>query len=293
MSISDASDAMIADVVDHRRCQIGEGPFWHPLRQQLFWLDIQNATLLSKYQDQDLEWKFDELISALGWIDKTTLLIVSETGFWQFDIQSGEHQVMCSLESEDPLNRANDGRADPYGGFWVGTMSKTVEAGKGAIYRFYRGEVRQLFDRLSIPNSICFSPDGAYAYFTDSLVRKIMRQPLDGHGWPVGQADVFLDFSREPFLPDGSVVDQDGALWNAQWGAGRVVRYLPTGEASNIIKTAGLHSSCPAFGGKDFNTLYITTALEGITNPDADQGKLYRLEGLEFKGLAEHQVLLG
>ena len=118
-----------------------------------------------------------------------------------------------------------------------------------------------------------------------------MRQTLDNQGFPSGEPDVFVDLRSEESNPDGSVVDADGALWNAQWGKGRVVRYLPDGSADTVVSVGGEHSSCPAFGGDALQTLFVTTAREGIENPDHDQGQLYAIE-LEHKGLPEHQVKL-
>ncbi|MGR3322529.1 MAG: SMP-30/gluconolactonase/LRE family protein [Pseudooceanicola sp.] len=282
---------MRADVLDDRVCELGEGPLWHPEREQLFWFDILGNRLLSRVGGEPLEWRFDEHHSTAGWIDRDRLLLASETGLWTFDIETGVRHLVCPLEADDPGTRSNDGRADPFGGFWIGTMGKRAEPGRGAIYRYYKGELRKLFPGISIPNSICLSPDGQVAYFADTPSRKIMRQPLDAAGWPSGAAEVFVDLAGEPGAPDGSVVDAEGALWNAQWGAGGVARYLPDGRQVAFVETAGRHSSCPAFGGPDLTRLFVTTAREGITDPDDRQGLLYACDTGQ-KGQAEHPVVL-
>ena len=279
----------IATVFDERACELGEGPLWHPLRKQLFWFDILGHRLLSRVDGQALEWQFSECHSAAGWIDTDTLLIASETGLWRFDIGTGHRDLICELEANNPDTRSNDGRADPKGGFWIGTMGKRAEAGYGAIYRYYRGELRKLWSGLSIPNSICFSLDGSTGYFTDTQQGRISKQPLDHEGWPKGEPGVFADPGSEGFNPDGSVVDAQGGLWNAQWGAGRVVRYSQDGEVDRIIKVAGLHSSCPAFGGPNMQTLFVTTAFEGIANPNPAQGCVYQVP-VEQSGVPEHAV---
>lgn len=282
---------MKAHVFDNRQCFLGEGPLWHPVRHQLFWFDIINAKLLSQVDGTPLEWQFDELHSAAGWVDDQTLMIVSETGFWTFDIPTGRRTAICALEADNPLTRSNDGRADPMGGFWVGTMGKSAEKGAGAIYRYYRGEVRKLFTNITIPNAICFAPDGGHAYFSDTVTGQIMHQGLDPHGWPKGDPEVFVDLRADRLNPDGAVVDAEGALWNAQWGAGRVARYLTDGSFDHAIQVGGRHSSCPAFGGTDFKTLFITTACEGIENPDTDQGRVYAAPS-QVAGLPEYRVIL-
>jgi sugar lactone lactonase YvrE len=280
-----------ATVYDARLCELGEGPLWHPERAQLFWFDIIGKRLLSRIGDRALDWQFDEHVSAAGWVDRDTLLIASETGLYRFNIDTGARDLVVALEADNPATRSNDGRADPMGGFWIGTMGKKAEPNAGAIYRFYKGELRQLFAGISIPNAICFAPDGRLAYFADSPVGQILRQPLDAEGWPVGEAELFLDFSGESYSPDGAVTDSEGALWNAQWGAARVARYLPDGRFDRAISVGGQHSSCPAFGGTDLGTLYVTTARENIAAPDAAQGPVYTAEA-GIPGLPEPRVLL-
>lgn len=278
-------------VYDTRICELGEGPLWHPERQQLFWFDIIGRRLYARDGDRALEWRFDEHHSAAGWIDRDTLLIASETGLWRFDIASGAREPVCPLEADDPGTRSNDGRADPHGGFWIGTMGKSAEPERGAIYRYYKGELRLLFPKITIPNSICFSPDGHLAYFADTRQTKIMRQALDAEGWPKDTPEVFVDLSDGPGTPDGSVVDAEGALWNAQWGAGRVARYLPDGTLDRVVAVGGLHSSCPALGGPDLRTLFVTTAREDIPRPDPAQGLVYAAE-VPVPGRPEPRVLI-
>lgn len=280
-----------ANVYDSRLCELGEGPLWHPERAQLFWFDIIGKRLLSRDGDSALEWRFDEHVSAGGWIDRDTLLIATETALVRFDITTGSRETICELEAENPLTRSNDGRADPQGGFWIGTMGKSAEPGAGAIYRYYRGRLERLMGGISIPNSICFDPGRQRVYYTDTPTRQIMCQQLDGEGWPVGAPDVFVDLRAEELNPDGSVIDTDGALWNAQWGASRVARYHPDGRFDKAIHIAGHHATCPAFGGDDLATLFVTTAREGLDAPNTAQGCVYALAS-GVTGVAERRVVL-
>lgn len=282
---------MNATVFDSRRCELGEGPLWHPLRDQLFWFDIMGRKLLSRLGDTPLEWSFDEYHSAAGWVDQDTLLLASETALWRFDITTGAKERLMDLEADNPVTRSNDGRADPLGGFWIGTMGKSAEPRAGAIYRFYKGALRPLWTEISISNAICFAPDGRTAYFADTPTQKIMRVALDAEGWPAATPELFVDLAPDGLFPDGAVVDAEGYLWNAQWGAARVARYAPDGSFDRAIEVGGLHSSCPAFGGDDLSTLYVTTALEALEYPDAAQGRLYQAPA-GVAGQREHQVVL-
>ncbi|SIO31328.1 SMP-30/gluconolactonase/LRE family protein [Vannielia litorea] len=280
----------MSTVFDTRACRLGEGPLWHPLRRQLFWFDILDARLLTQTDEGPHEWTFPELVSAAGWLSEDVLLIASETRLFTFDLDTGLREDVAALEADNPVTRSNDGRADPMGGFWIGTMGKTEEKGAGAIYRYYRGELRQLYDGITVSNSICFAPGGRAAYWSDTPTHQIMRTPLDAQGWPSGAPEVFVDLSAEGLYPDGSVVDSEGALWNAQWGAGRVVRYLPDGTADRVIEVDGEKSTCPAFGGEGLTTLYVTSACGGMKK-DGKQGVTYAAPA-GVAGLPEPQVIL-
>ncbi|MEO1176271.1 MAG: SMP-30/gluconolactonase/LRE family protein [Pseudomonadota bacterium] len=272
-------------VFDDRICALGEGPLWHPKRQELLWFDILGKRLLSKSQ----VWAFDEYVSAAGWVDDDTLVMASETALWRFDIRLGERERLVPLEADNPATRSNDGRADPSGGFWIGTMGRAAEPRAGAIYRYYRGELRQLFSDITVSNAICFSPDGAYAYFADTWTRRVMRQALDAEGWPKGEADEFLDLRSEGLNPDGAVVDAEGRVWNAQWGASRVACYEPDGIYLRSVEVPATQASCPAFGGPDLTTLFVTSAADGV---DEGQGGMTFSIDLDVEGQAEHRVVL-
>ncbi|MGL4281483.1 MAG: SMP-30/gluconolactonase/LRE family protein [Albidovulum sp.] len=281
----------MAEVYDARLCTLGEGPLWHPERGQLFWFDILGRRLLSREGDRPLEWRFDEIVSAAGWVDRDTLLIASETGLHRFDIANGRHEKLLPLEAGNPVTRSNDGRADAFGGFWIGTMGKKAEPGAGAIYRYHRGRIERLYGDISIPNAICFSPNGRTAYFADTKQGLIQRQSLDSDGWPQGAPEVFVDLRDEGLNPDGSVSDSEGGVWNAQWGAARVARYLPDGRLDRVIAVAARNSSCPAFGGPDLKTLFVTSAREGLADPTNADGAVYAAPS-PIAGLPEHRVIL-
>ena len=272
-------------VFDDRVCALGEGPLWHPKRQELFWFDILGKRLLSKSQ----VWEFDEHVSAAGWVDEDMLLMASESALWRLDIRLGERERLVPLEADSPATRSNDGRADPFGGFWIGTMGKAAEPRAGAIYRYYRGELRQLYPDITVSNAICFSPDGSHAYFADTWTRRVMRQVLDDHGWPKGEPEEFLDLREDGLNPDGAVVDAEGRFWNAQWGASRVACYDADGSYLHAVEVPATQASCPAFGGPDLSTLFVTSAADGV---DEGQGGMTFAIDLDVKGQAEHQVIL-
>lgn len=280
-----------AQVFDHRVCQLGEGPLWHPLLSRFFWFDILGQRLLSRGADGTGEWHFDRIASAAGWVDDDRLLVATETGLAVLTLSTGALDDLIAVEADDPTTRSNDGRADPQGGFWFGTMAKDGKGKNGALYRFYRGEVRKLADPLGIPNSICFAPDGDVAYLSDTQDQVIWRQALDADGWPVGPRQVQLDLSTRDLNPDGAVTDADGALCVALWGEGAVARFDAHGAELGRWSVGGQHSSCPAFGGPDMEQMIVTTARDGIEKPDAGQGLTY-ITTPGIRGRAEPCVIL-
>lgn len=280
--------APLTKIYDPHRCSLGEGALWHPLREELFWFDINAKQLRSRGR----KWQFNEYVSAAGWVSRDELLIASQSRLFKFNLQTKAHEKICNLEHNKPNTRSNDGRADPKGGFWIGTMGINAEPGAGTIYRYYRGNVVALIPNLTIPNAICFSPDEKLAYFSDTPTRKIMALALDDEGWPLAEPYTVVDLSKSGETPDGAVVDACGNIWNAQWGNGRVACYSPDGVLLNQVRLNAINTTCPAFAG-DTNKLYCTSAKDGILSNslNSSDGQTFEMEVNAF-GQFEHQVLL-
>lgn len=281
----------MSTVFDDRICELGEGPLWHPERAQLYWFDILGKQLMTRRSEATQSWQFDEHCSAAGWVDRDTLLMASETGLWRFSLETGARDLVTPLEADNSVTRSNDGRADPWGGFWIGSMGKDAQKYAGAIHRYYKGELRTLFTGITVSNAICFAPDRSCAYYTDTHSRRVMRQELDANdGWPVGDPSIFLDLREDGLNPDGAVIDAVGNMWVAQWGASRVAAYSPQGAFLKSVDIGAKQASCPAFGGPDFSTLYVTSAADGL-DAGGREGMTFIAENVG-KGLPEYQVIL-
>lgn len=274
-------------IFDPRSCALGEGPLWHPERKTLFWFDILNRRLMSEGR----EWVFDEMVSAAGWVDRDTLLIASESRLFRFDLETGRQQMVMPLEAEDRGTRSNDGRADPMGGFWIGTMAKDERQGAGAFYRYYRGALRQLFTGITVTNSLCFAPDGRRAYFSDTVTHQIMQVALDTEGWPLGAPELLLDFTKKSRYPDGAVTDAAGNLWVAFWGRGCVEGFDLTGQSLGVHDFPCVQTTCPAFGGDDYRQLYCTSAAVGLSLDGENDGQCFTTL-TSIQGKPEPKVLL-
>ena len=280
-----------ARIHDQTPCLLGEGPLWHPERGELLWFDILGRMLHTPHR----RFRLPELASAAGWIDRETVLMAQKGALLRFDLTTGASERVAGLDEGNPAVRSNDGRADPWGGFWIGTMGLGAEKGAGAIWRYWRGEVRKVIPDVTIPNAICFSPAG-YACWTDTEEQVVWRQPLsDKDGFPAGEPSVHLDFRGTDRHPDGAVMDAEGAIWIAFWGAGLVEGFGPDGRSLASFELPARQSTCPAFGGEGFSTLFVTSAAAGIAQKDLvkapESGRTFALD-TGFRGLPEPRVVL-
>ncbi len=282
-----------AEIFIDCRCNLAEGPFWHPLRRELFWFDIMQGRLFradatAKVLDRIA---FDEPVSAAALIDYDTLVIAGASGLYRLDVPSGARQKLFDLETDKPGNRSNDARVAPDGSWWIGTMGTDEGQGAGALYRFAGGQFTQLLSGITVSNATCFAPDGKTAYFSDTPTRQIRKVALDPEtGMPASDWEVFVDLTGQPGAPDGAVTDSEGFVWNAEYGGGRVVRYAPDGKVDRVIEVPSPNATCPAFGGEDLKTLYITTAAQGLSDDQRashpDAGGIFSIE-VDVPGVAE------
>lgn len=281
------------------QCALGEGPIWHPGRQQLFFFDINEQTLFAVTAAGEIadSWLFNEIVAAAAIIDDHTLALATETGLKQFDLATGGMNRINEIEAGNALTRTNDSRVHPSGAFWIGTMTKSEqEAPIGSVYHYRAGTLTTLKSAISIPNATCFSPDGTIAYWSDTPTKKIMQCPTDpATGLPAGEWTLFADVSNHRGYPDGAAVDSQGFLWNARWGGSCVVRHAPDGSIDRIIEVPVSQVTCPAFGGPDLKTLFITTANKNLS---ADQLAAEKVAGglfaiaVDIAGLPETPIAL-
>jgi sugar lactone lactonase YvrE len=288
-----------AELFVDSRCELGEGPFWHPLLKRLFWFDILNKTLLSADTSGHIvdRFTFKDFVSAAGVIDDDRLLVAQAGALLEFSLSTDTSKVVVALEPDRPGNRTNDGRVDRTGGLWIGTMSRRggQDKGAGALYRYRAGELTTILTEQTIPNSTCFSPAGDVAYFADTmrpLIRKVACDPATG--LPVGEWSDFASTEGRGG-PDGAVTDSEGYVWSARWGAGCVVRHAPDGSVDRIVDLPVSRITCPAFGGDDLKTLYITSAREHMTPEQLEKephaGSVFSIR-VDVPGLPETLVKL-
>ncbi|QOZ54018.1 SMP-30/gluconolactonase/LRE family protein [Bradyrhizobium sp. CCBAU 53338] len=253
-------------VVSAERCHLGEGPTYDVSTDTAWWFDIREGRLFEAHLGGGSirVHALGRMASALGRIDAERQLVVAEDGCYIRTLSDGAMTLFCPLEADNPATRSNDCRVHQSGTFWIGTMGRKAERGLGAIYALHRGKISTLFPGISIPNSICFSPDGTTGYFTDTARAVLYAVPLNADtGLPRGEPEVLLRHTGIGGI-DGSVCDADGRIWNACWGAGRVDVYSPQGERLRSLHVPARQASCPAFVGPDLSGLLVTSAWQDM-----------------------------
>jgi len=270
MTLPHAGAAPAALAVDSR-CRLGEGIVWDDRAQCLYWADILGARLWrhAPATGATHHWDLPEPLGCLALCgDGRLLLALAKSIRIACAPVAGVAlalETLCALEPERGAStRSNDGRCDRHGNFVFGTKDETgAHPPLGRYYQFSAAHgLRTLpLPAAAIPNSICFSPDGGTLYFCDSAQSRILRCDYDPDAARVSPPVTFAEVEG-PGAPDGSTIDAHGHLWNAQWGAGRAVRYAPDGRIDRIVAIPAGMPSCCAIGGIDLDTLYVTTARE-------------------------------
>jgi sugar lactone lactonase YvrE len=285
-------------ILSEEHCHLGEGATYEARTDTAWWFDILECKLFEARLSSGriAVHRLGCMASALAYIDLARQLVVAEDGLYIRNIADGAMTLYCPLEADNSVNRSNDARVHPSGTFWIGTMGRKAEAKAGAIYALHRGAIQLLFPNISIPNAICFSPDGSIGYFADTREKTIYCVSLDQHtGLPRGAPEVLIRHSGIGG-PDGAVVDADGQIWNARWGGGCVDVYSPLGVHLRALHVPARQSSCPVFVGADPSRVLVTSAWQGMdeaaraANPQA--GCTFLLDAAA-RGRAEPHVKLG
>jgi sugar lactone lactonase YvrE len=281
------------------RCALGEGIVWWARRHALLWTDIEGARLWMWDVGGSRSWKLPARLGSLAPCESGALLIGLEKAICSADLDQSTPDALvltplAGVEEDLATTRVNDGRTDRAGNFVFGTMNQAE--GHPPTGSFYQWSTRAGLRRLDLPhvgiaNSICFSPDGGTMYFCDSPRGTIMRCRYDAASAQVSGVGVFATLGPSDGSPDGSIVDADGYLWNAAWGAGVVRRYRPDGTLDREVFLPAKNPTCVVFGGPALNELYITSARQEMTAEELertpDAGGVYRAVIQHVRGLTD------
>jgi sugar lactone lactonase YvrE len=253
----------IACLVDSKN-KLGEVPVWDVDEQALYWVDIENK-LLQRYAPATGDvrrWTLPERIGSFALRSSGGFVCALASGFAFFDPDSGQIEWINKPEAGIPRNRFNDGKCDRKGRFWAGTMDDRLEEHTGALYRLDGDRsVHRLIGSIGISNSLAWSPDNRHFYFADTMDRAIYLFDYDHETGAIGDKRLFASTENDPGNPDGSTIDAEGFLWNAQWDGWRLVRYAPDGRVDRVVHLPVQKPTSCMFGGPDLRTLYVTSAV--------------------------------
>lgn len=251
--------------------RLGECTLWCEREQALWWVDSRGPSLWRHHPGSGAtrSLPLPEVVGSFCFRDRGGMVVAMASGFHFLDPESGALAPIADPESSLPENRFNDGRCDRRGRFLSGTMCDVRRDPAGSLYRLDPDlSCTKLRGDLIVPNSIAWTPDNRTMYLADTYRHRIMACDYDIDSGEISDERMFVDASGHPGRPDGSCVDEDGCLWNAEYGGWRLVRYTPGGKIDRTIDLPVSNPTCCCFGGRDLDILYVTSATQRLTPED-------------------------
>lgn len=272
-------------IFSSRSCVLGESPFWSDVYQQFFWLDIGERkiyakSLLSQKSDFDQSWSVDFIPTAL--VDNRengqTIWIVADQGLYLFDPRDGVFQKRFAFQLENGF-RTNDAGVDGQGNLWIGVMQNNPSGLNGYVFIMTtKGDIYQIIRGIGIPNTFCWSDELEAMLISDSFQRKTYAVKIDEKVSAISDHKAIIDLYDTKGTPDGGAIDENGNLWNANWGLARIICHdFKNVQDQLCVSAAQVTSVC--FGGLNRDKLIVTSAKEGLSER---QSKDYPNAGFTF-----------
>jgi len=270
------------------KAELGEGSFWNYDTQELYWIDILNNQLhiYNPKTKTDRSLTTPSNIGTVVPIDNTKAVVALQDGIYIINTNSGETTLLSDVERDIPSNRFNDGKCDPSGRFWVGSMGYDQLPYDANLYMIdSKGEATLKIDSVTISNGIVWSKDKTTMYYIDTPTLEIKAFDYDDVTGAISNQRIAVKVNDSLGYPDGMAIDENDRLWIGMWNGNAVICFDPItgGVVSKIEVPAHNVTSC-AFGGKNLDTLYITTARVDMTE---DEQAKYPLAGSLFKAVPE------
>jgi sugar lactone lactonase YvrE len=250
---------------------LGESPFWHPTEQALYWCDIPGRQLHRYHPTTGIHrhWAFDCEPCSMAPMPDGRLLLAMRDGLWRFDPATGERRLLAPPPYDTAVERFNDGKADPQGRFWVGTIYEPREPALAALYRWSDGRLERIAGDVTVSNGLAWSPDGRHLYWSDTKAHRIDLLDVDPTDGSVSNRRPFMQFAPKPAggaleayggRPDGAAMDSEGCYWSAMFEGQRLLRLAPDGCVLREVRLPVRCATMACFGDADLRTLYVTTA---------------------------------
>jgi sugar lactone lactonase YvrE len=265
--------------------ELGEGPVWDSRTQELYWVDIVNKKMIKQTVAGELEIReLPDLIGSMAPRASGGFVVATQKGFHGYDWNTEELTPIADPEAHKPNHRFNDGKCDPLGRFWAGSLSMLNEWKSSGLYRLNADHsVDIMLEGVSLSNGLAWSPDQSKFYYIDTPTQCVVGYDYDTASGHIDNAQVLFRISGEEGYPDGMTIDSEGYLWVAHWGGAQVSRWNPhTGAKVGLVKLPVPNATSCTFGGVNGMTLYITTARVGMSEEDLalypDSGALFEVE---------------
>lgn len=258
-----------ADLIRDAKATLAEGAIWHPAEKLLYWVNIEGCVLhlYDPVSDEDKSWPVGGRVGTVVPVANGGALVALQNGIHTINTKTGETRLVVNpLKSADI--RFNDGKCDPAGRFWVGTMALDSREGAAVLYCMeHDGSIRQVLDKLTVSNGLVWTADKQTMYFIDTPTRKVQAFAYDHETGAISEPREAVRIPEHEGKPDGMAIDEQGRLWIALYGGGGVGCFDPeTGEMLLKVNVPAPHTTSCAFGGERLDTLYITTARDGLSD---------------------------
>lgn len=280
------------EVVLQHTCLLGEGPVWDANQKIISWIDLLNG-IIHEFDTQQRSHRMIELGSIVGAVTLTkkgNYLAALKTGLSYVDRNTGNIKLLKHPEPDLMNNRFNDGKCDPHGRFWVGTMSMTEDPGAGTVYMFDdQITCTKKIESVTISNGLAWSLDHTIFYYIDTPTFQVVAYDYEEATGNITNKRTVIQIPDSEGYPDGMTIDSEGMLWIAHWDGAQVARWDPhSGKKIFSIKLPVDRVTSCTFGGDDFTDLYITTAKVGLTEKQLKEqplaGSLFVVKNSGYQG---------
>lgn len=258
-----------ADLVLDVKSQLGEGPLWLADQGMLAWVDIEGRCI-EFLQPETGERRSISVGSRIGAVVESEdgrLVCALQNGLHYLDPETEQLEFIGDPEQDLEGNRFNDGKCDPAGRFWAGTMPLSGPEASGSLYMLDKdGEIHRKVQDIRCSNGLGWSLDGTRMYYIDTPTRRIDVFHYDSATGEISERQPLVEVPSELGSPDGMTVDAEGKIWLAHWGGSCITRWDPaTGKQLDKVELPVSQVTSCAFGGKDLDVLYITSARVGLS----------------------------
>lgn len=267
---------------------LGEGPVYDKDLNRLYWVDIEGKKIIVNDLNTGTETFYDmpDLVSSLCVIDDKRVIATIRHAFYIVDLSKNSLQKVAEVETEIESNRFNDGKCDKLGRYWAGTMNMIERKPTGNFYKLEGNKIVKVLEGLTISNGLGWDIEDKVMYLIDTPTRKVFMFDFDLQRGEIYNKKIAVDFGNEPGNPDGMAVDEEGFIWVAHWGGGKVSRWNPrNGKKVFEIKVPATYVTSVTFGTPEMNYVFISTAGK---SQDPLAGKLFTTR-VDVRGLPNYR----